>query len=433
MATARASGDRPVRRTLDAGEIVRELRRYRAAWEDPNQREYLIVAARSRIQAVVDLLPPATPDSHLLELGASPFFNTVCIERVWPGKTTLTNYGTPAGTRGSQRLVATDGSGDRVVEYDLFDIETDEFPYPDASFDVVVFSELIEHLSMNPVWALSEIHRVLKPGGHVIITTPNALSLERLSFFLRGTSHDDDRYAPHLGAGARHNREYRPWELEELLMSTGFTLETLAVRDLVEWPFSQRLVRAVQKNLLRLWSRHPHGTHIFLRARRGDAFRWVFPPFLYAHMSMYALHRHAFVEMGVNDTIQCGQGWLPLEEWKDGGGRVRRVSGPYLHNNWMDYAIALLRAPADARRLVVRLTAAGEAPQSTVEIRLLPFGSDREALARGRFEVSRGRWLDAVLPLAHPPDAGAKLSVHIEPAADEDVAVRRIWLDDRPA
>jgi SAM-dependent methyltransferase len=428
---ARPATDAPGRHALGAAEIERELRRYRAPWEDPNQREYLIAAAWSRIQAVVDLLPAGTPASRLLELGASPFFNTVCIERVWPGTTTLTNYGTPAGARGSQRLVATDGSGDRILEYDLFDIETDEYPYPDASFDVVIFSELIEHLSMNPVWALSEIHRVLKPGGHVIITTPNALSLERLAFFLRGISHDDDRYAPHLGAGARHNREYRPWELAELLTSTGFAIETLTVRDLVDWTFGQRLARALQKNLLRLWSRHPHGTHIFLRARRGDVFRWVFPPFLYAHMSMYGLHRHAFVEMGTNDTIQCGQGWLPVEDWKDGGGPVRRVSGPYLHNNWMDHAVALLRAPANARRLVVRLTAAGQAAQSTVEVRLVPFASDGGEFARARFDVSRSGWLDAEVPLARPLAAGEKLAVHIEPAADEDVVVRRIWLDDR--
>jgi ubiquinone/menaquinone biosynthesis C-methylase UbiE len=46
-------------------------------------------------------------------------------------------------------------------------------PFAEASFDVVVFSEVIEHL-MQPELAVWEIARVLKPGGTFVMTTNNA-------------------------------------------------------------------------------------------------------------------------------------------------------------------------------------------------------------------------------------------------------------------
>jgi 2-polyprenyl-6-hydroxyphenyl methylase/3-demethylubiquinone-9 3-methyltransferase len=48
---------------------------------------------------------------------------------------------------------------------------------PDDSFDVILLTEVIEHLAFNPIELWREIHRVLAPGGRILLTTPNAYRL----------------------------------------------------------------------------------------------------------------------------------------------------------------------------------------------------------------------------------------------------------------
>jgi 2-polyprenyl-3-methyl-5-hydroxy-6-metoxy-1,4-benzoquinol methylase len=53
------------------------------------------------------------------------------------------------------------------------------FPFPDEHFDIVCAVEIIEHLE-NPRHFLRECHRTLKPGGLIVVTTPNVLNIASL-------------------------------------------------------------------------------------------------------------------------------------------------------------------------------------------------------------------------------------------------------------
>jgi SAM-dependent methyltransferase len=47
------------------------------------------------------------------------------------------------------------------------------FPFDDATFDAVIMKDLLEHVS-NPVAVVREARRVLKPGGRVFASSPDA-------------------------------------------------------------------------------------------------------------------------------------------------------------------------------------------------------------------------------------------------------------------
>jgi 2-polyprenyl-3-methyl-5-hydroxy-6-metoxy-1,4-benzoquinol methylase len=60
------------------------------------------------------------------------------------------------------------------------------FPFDDQQFDCVVSIEVIEHLERQFDFA-REINRILKPGGLLVLTTPNILNLaSRLKYLLSG-------------------------------------------------------------------------------------------------------------------------------------------------------------------------------------------------------------------------------------------------------
>jgi len=52
------------------------------------------------------------------------------------------------------------------------DLNAGTLPYKDGSFDCVTCLEVIEHV-IDPLGLLKEAHRVLRPSGHLVITTPN--------------------------------------------------------------------------------------------------------------------------------------------------------------------------------------------------------------------------------------------------------------------
>jgi SAM-dependent methyltransferase len=70
-------------------------------------------------------------------------------------------------------LAAADRDPDEPLGASWASASAERLPFADASFDVVVFSEVIEHL-LRPELAVWEISRVLRPGGVLVTTTNNA-------------------------------------------------------------------------------------------------------------------------------------------------------------------------------------------------------------------------------------------------------------------
>ncbi len=87
-------------------------------------------------------------------------------------------------------------------------------PFPDGSFDLVVMLEVLEHV-VRAERALEEIWRVLSPGGHLLLSTPNHAFYKSRIRALKGRP---------LGMEGEHYRFFVKIQLESLLAASGFRI-----------------------------------------------------------------------------------------------------------------------------------------------------------------------------------------------------------------
>ena len=184
----------------------------------------------TRLEKTLSIVPPGGPEDRMLEMGAYLQMTPALHTKLGYGKVRGCYYG-PLGAVEHKSVTSEQGE---VFEcdIDLFDAEKDVFPYPGEHFATVLCCELIEHLAGDPMHMLSEINRILRPGGHLVLTTPNLASLRSISALLLG--YHPALFSVYLPPGedgspqdARHHREYTPIEIHLLLEDAGFEVELL--------------------------------------------------------------------------------------------------------------------------------------------------------------------------------------------------------------
>lgn len=222
-------------------------------------------------------------EGKCLELGANPYFTTMLLERFTKLELSLANYfgPFPAGLH-TQHVAYTDpasgAKNTKTFSYQHFNVENDLFPYADDEFDVVIFAEIIEHLLNDPCKVLREIKRVLKPGGTVIVTTPNVARLENIARLISGAN----IYDPYSGYGpyGRHNREYNRHELVTLLQFEGFDVTEHFTADVHE----NRAAAFADLNHLKdklEFRKNDLGQYLFLKATNTSRASEKVPSWLY--------------------------------------------------------------------------------------------------------------------------------------------------------
>jgi 2-polyprenyl-3-methyl-5-hydroxy-6-metoxy-1,4-benzoquinol methylase len=89
----------------------------------------------------------------------------------------------------------------------------------DNSFDLVLFTEIIEHIAFNPISLWREIYRVMREGARIVVTTPNY-------YALRGRTWDWARFLKGFGGGLdtldmlnhhTHAVHWKEYSLRELI------------------------------------------------------------------------------------------------------------------------------------------------------------------------------------------------------------------------
>jgi len=210
---------------------------YIASWAQPqNGSRAYVETHRSRLERTLALTPPGGLDDRVLEMGAYLQITPALKTRLGYGEVRGCYYG-PRGET-DHRTITSENGEDFRCDIDLFDAEKDRFPYDDGYFSTVLCCELIEHLPSDPMHMMCEINRILKPDGTLVLTTPNIASARAVSAILQGFHPmlfpAYIRPNPSGETEARHNREYSPREVKDLLENSGFevaALETGPFRD----------------------------------------------------------------------------------------------------------------------------------------------------------------------------------------------------------
>lgn len=178
---------------------------------------------RNRYKKDLELINQYFRGGKILDVGASPFHITYCLKKL------------------GYDVVGLDIEPSKfskfIREYKLLieknDIETQKFPFKGNSFDLIIFNEVFEHLRIDPIFTLKEIYRVLKPGGVLLLTTPNLYAIHKIFMFNLGKSFNDayeefNKLSVYGYMG--HIREYSTQEVNKFLRNTNFKIENVIYR-----------------------------------------------------------------------------------------------------------------------------------------------------------------------------------------------------------
>jgi SAM-dependent methyltransferase len=253
------------------------------AWTAPEARDYADTHL-TRLAKTLSIVPLGGADKRVLEMGAYMQMTPLLKTRLGYGYVRGCYYG-KLGDRDEKRIESETGE---VFEctVDHFDAEKDRFPYDDGSFDTVLCCELIEHLFGDPMHMMSEINRILRPGGRLVMTTPNIASLRAIAAVLHGyqpglfPSYIRPR-DPGIEVDPRHNREYTAREISALMRDSGFEIDLLDTGPFRDEPHPE--LRWVGHLLERYILPAEHrGDGIYAVGRKAGPVRDRWPSWLYA-------------------------------------------------------------------------------------------------------------------------------------------------------
>lgn len=230
-----------------------QVLRLRGVFKDQAKLERYVSDGWERIQVVLGLLTDLHRQGgrRVLELGANPYIMTLLIRWRLDVELELVNF-FGDDTDAIESTHVAELNGERVdFRFRHFNVERNPFPYPNDSFDCVLFCEVLEHLLLSADRVVAEIARVLRPGGYVIVSTPNATRLTNLYFLALGQSIWEG-YSEH-GVYGRHNREFTLAEVRDLLGRHGFAVAHAEARSIQHLA---RRFRYIQWMRPSIWNGH---------------------------------------------------------------------------------------------------------------------------------------------------------------------------------
>ena len=184
-------------------------------------------AHRSLAEIVLDRVPRG---GRVLDIGCGPCDKTAVLSRLGYCCTAIDDFRDPWHREGDHL--------DRIRRFarhagvDLVEGDGQSLPFPPATFDGVVLCDIIEHLHSSPRGLLGAAIGLLRDGGTLIVTVPNALNLRKRIDVLRGRTNYPP-YRQFFASGDTwrgHVREYAWDDLVQLGTYLGLSEPTVLGR-----------------------------------------------------------------------------------------------------------------------------------------------------------------------------------------------------------
>lgn len=202
------------------------------------------------------------PRSAALELGGTKIFQYVLTKLGF--ETVLGTQFRSTPDQPASKIVKLTADGDVQSTFLTINFEDEPMPLADSSLDLVMCCEVIEHMDVDPMFLMAELNRVIKPGGTLLITTPNSASSQNVWKILQG-------YRPHFfmqytrgRSPYRHNFEYDVHALIALTRAAGFEALSVVTVDTFQ-PADQSALDFLSTNGFPMDHR---GDNIFLMANK---------------------------------------------------------------------------------------------------------------------------------------------------------------------
>ena len=198
----------------------------------PGKSELVRIYARQHLKRFVDLvdLIPRKTEIRVLDVGIAYGFYDIALKQnrnvIIEGIEMPDNVSSFCGIERWNRFLIDILS----VTYNSGHISRIREGFEDETFDVVIFSEVIEHLRVHPIIPLREIGRVLKSEGCAVVTTPNVARLTNVFALLFGKNVFEDFKGElptqgHVTDSWTHIREYTLNELKSVISDSGLKVD----------------------------------------------------------------------------------------------------------------------------------------------------------------------------------------------------------------
>ena len=168
------------------------------------------------------------PGERVLEIGACPFMLTLPLIRRGFDVTAVDKPTSEWDATIPVRL---------GVKHVGCDLDTQELPFETNCFDVVLMNQVFAHLRMNLIRSMREVLRVLRPGGLLILSSPNLRSFRALAQLIvrgdacafMGSIYYNFSFLDSFGVMGQI-RVYTPKEIEDFLAAMGCTIGPIIYR-----------------------------------------------------------------------------------------------------------------------------------------------------------------------------------------------------------